>query len=293
LLLLSTPLLLVSALAGPTVAASVAVAAAFAPQSSLSWPAAVAQEDLVSAAVAVLVVAHGDSLAHGLTRRRSVAVLAAAVFLVTAVAVFASPWLSWVPGPTEKNVAAAGVVPITLVAARHVLASGAGAPLQALAWLLPDGVAAAALPALPILLFVLEGHVEPHAKWLSPFDFFARASVVLLLCAGAGTGACAALRGATLAGRGLAAAAVHVVRAVARGHGALAQRAPLVRLSFEDAGGRTRCTCALSLQVVVLISIILVAVAAMVVTSCVDATRLGAAARAEAAYAERPVESGL
>merc|ERR1712157_7183 len=55
-------------------------------------------------------------------------------------------------------------------------------PLRRSLLLLPEAVATGAMPALPLVLFVLEGHVEPHTKWFSWYDFFIRWAGVLGLC---------------------------------------------------------------------------------------------------------------
>merc|ERR1712232_665775 len=63
---------------------------------------------------------------------------------------------------------------------------------------LPVRAAEMALPALPLVLFVVEGYVEPHAKEFTGCDFLARLSGVLALALLAGAASTAVWHGAIL-----------------------------------------------------------------------------------------------
>merc|ERR1712157_223756 len=61
----------------------------------------------------------------------------------------------------------------------------------------------AAIPALPFLLWVLEGYMEPHAKWFSSYDYFVRVVGVVGLCFVAGACIDLARRGLAVLAAGL------------------------------------------------------------------------------------------
>mmetsp|Transcript_20600 Transcript_20600/g.54949 ORF Transcript_20600/g.54949 Transcript_20600/m.54949 type:complete len:615 (+) Transcript_20600:51-1895(+) len=92
-----------------------------------------------------------------------------------------------------------------------------------------DWAARAALPALPLLVFFVEGYAEPHAKWFSPYDVFVRAAGTFAVCLAAGALLEAAWRGAL----------VVLSYAAAIGHTLCQVR---LRLSLEDASGTSLLT---------------------------------------------------
>jgi len=121
---------------------------------------------------------------------------------------------------TAEAFAVAAAQPIAKAALPHIVAGFA-----------MERSVRAAIPALPLVMFVLEGFVEPHAKWLSGYDFFVRVVGVLGTCLFLGrlvdfalSGAAALLQGVlyVLTGPGA------VCRAVSRS---------AVRLSLEGPSG--------------------------------------------------------
>lgn len=145
----------------------------------------------------------------------------------------------------SPTLAAAGtsmLVPVVLALVRLML----GAVLPSGSPVLEFG-AVGAVPAVPLVLFAVEGYLEPHAKWLTPYDFLLRAVSLGASCWALGAFA-------TVAWCGLAWSTCRCQALLGSAMGALC-RAPedassevqhvavralrsSVRLSIEDADGK-------------------------------------------------------
>merc|ERR1712232_1188900 len=70
--------------------------------------------------------------------------------------------------------------------------------MGALESLIPFRLPSCIVPSIPIVIYVMEGHIEPNAKWFTGYDLFERWMGIGLLCAAIGGFVDLALDGAML-----------------------------------------------------------------------------------------------
>ncbi|CAE8616295.1 unnamed protein product, partial [Polarella glacialis] len=187
LLAVAAPVLLLSAGLGPLPATLAGFCAAAAWSGSSYSP----ELAVASASVLAAYVSTWGRGASGSPRAPMAALLALAA-LASAAYFWAHLAFAGTAATAVSAMAAACLVPLVLglAGASASRAPAASVEEPALQWL-PCRSADMALPALPLVLYVLEGYIEPHAKVLTLCDFLARLFGVFAL-AMLGGAACAA-----------------------------------------------------------------------------------------------------
>eukprot|EP00927_Polykrikos_kofoidii_P009660 TRINITY_DN14040_c0_g1_i1.p1 TRINITY_DN14040_c0_g1~~TRINITY_DN14040_c0_g1_i1.p1 ORF type:complete len:692 (-),score=85.71 TRINITY_DN14040_c0_g1_i1:86-2161(-) len=233
------PLVAVAAMIGRRAAAGVAFAAslslALAPRFHLEQPLpwwAPTAEDVALVGTSILATGTVRSASsHGTFRR-------AACFAEVVIVAIVLLYLSTVGSENVgQNLARAALDPLALACVWMLLnCVPVARPLASLLRLLPESAAEGAVPAIPLVLFVLEGHLEPHAKWLTLYDFSVRWAGLLGVCTLIGAVTASSLRGAAVATSTLA----EIARWIFPGS---------LRITLEDSSGHTRYSCRLPMLV--------------------------------------------